>query len=74
MRMRRQGDPDLGGSYANTELNPQTLQLAQVINEVIGTAGQLAEQNKNRLVVDAQGNLGALTVDPCDCGRSCSTC
>src|SRR5262249_32433668 len=31
---------------------------------VIGTAGQLAEQNKNRLVVDAQENLGALTVDP----------
>src|SRR5262249_891086 len=30
----------------------------------IGTAGQLAEQNKNRLVVDAQENLGALTVDP----------
>jgi len=46
------------------ELNPQTLQLTQVINEVIGTAGQLAEQNKNRLVVDAQENLGALTVDP----------
>jgi signal transduction histidine kinase len=46
------------------ELNPQTLQLAQVINEVIGTAGQLAEQNKNRLVVDAQENLGALTADP----------
>src|SRR5262249_10163224 len=46
------------------ELNPQTLQLAPLINEVIGTAGQLAEQNKNRLVVDAQENLGALTVDP----------
>jgi len=46
------------------ELNPQTVQLAPVINEVIGTAGQLAEQNKNRLVVDAQENLGALTVDP----------
>jgi len=46
------------------ELNPQTVQLAQVINEVIGTAGQLAEQNKNRLVVDAQENLGALTADP----------
>jgi two-component system, NtrC family, sensor kinase len=46
------------------ELNPQTLQLAPVINEVIGTAGQLAEQNKNRLVVDVQENLGALTVDP----------
>jgi len=46
------------------ELNPQIVQLAPLINEVIGTAGQLAEQNKNRLVVDAQENLGALTVDP----------
>jgi signal transduction histidine kinase len=46
------------------ELNPQTVQLAPLINEVIGTAGQLAEQNENRLVVDAQENLGALTVDP----------
>jgi signal transduction histidine kinase len=46
------------------ELNPQTVQLQPLINEVIGTAGQLAEQNKNRLVVDAQENLGALTVDP----------
>src|SRR5215472_6604168 len=46
------------------ELNPQTVQLAPLINDVIGTAGQLAEQNKNRLVVDAQKNLGALTVDP----------
>jgi signal transduction histidine kinase len=45
------------------ELNPQTVQLAPLINEVIGTAGQLAEQNKNRLVVDAQEKLGALTVD-----------
>ena len=40
------------------------VQLAPLINEVIGTAGQLAEQNKNRLVVDARENLGALTVDP----------
>jgi signal transduction histidine kinase len=46
------------------ELNPQTVQLTLLINEVIGTAGQLAEQNKNRLIVDAQENLGALTVDP----------
>src|SRR5262249_47158643 len=46
------------------ELNPQTVQLAPLINEAIGTAGQLAEQNKNRLVVDAQENLGALTVVP----------
>jgi len=46
------------------ELNPQTVQLAPLINDVISTAGQLAEQNKNSLVVDAQENLGALTVDP----------
>jgi len=46
------------------ELNPQPVQLALLINEVIGTAGQLAEQNKNRLIVDTQENLGALTVDP----------
>src|SRR5262245_59135770 len=29
------------------ELNPQTVQLAPLINDVIGTAGQLAERNKN---------------------------
>jgi signal transduction histidine kinase len=46
------------------ELNPQTVQLAPLINDVISTAGQLAEQNKNRLVVEVQENLGALTVDP----------
>jgi len=46
------------------ELNPQTVQLASLIKDVIDTAGQLAEQNKNRLVVDAQENLGALSVDP----------
>jgi two-component system, NtrC family, sensor kinase len=46
------------------ELNPQTVQLAPLINDVISTAGQLAEQNKNRLVVAAPEDLGALTVDP----------
>jgi len=46
------------------EFNPQTVQLAPLINEVIGTTRQLAEKNKNRLVVDAQENLGVLTVDP----------
>ena len=46
------------------ELNPQTVQLAPLIEEVIGTARQLAEQNKNRLILTAQKNLGALTVDP----------
>ena len=46
------------------ELNPQTVQLAPLIDEVTGTARQLAEQNKNHLVVEAQENFGALTVDP----------
>jgi signal transduction histidine kinase len=46
------------------ELNSQTVQLAPLIDEVIGTARQLAEQNKNRLVVEAPDDLGALTVDP----------
>jgi two-component system, NtrC family, sensor kinase len=46
------------------ELNPQTVQLAPLIDEVIGTARQLAEQNKNRLAVDTPGDIGTLTVDP----------
>jgi signal transduction histidine kinase len=46
------------------ELNPQTVELAPLIDEVVGTARQLAQQNKNRLVVQAPDNLGALTVDP----------
>jgi signal transduction histidine kinase len=45
------------------ELNPEPVDLARLIDEVIGTAGQLAEKNQNRLVVDAQENLGALTAD-----------
>jgi signal transduction histidine kinase len=46
------------------ELNPEPVNLARLIDEVVGTAGQLAEKNKNRLVVEAQENLGALTADP----------
>jgi adenylate cyclase len=46
------------------ELNPQTVEIAPLMNEVIGTVGQLAEQNKNRLVVEVPDDLGALTVDP----------
>src|SRR6266576_2939402 len=46
------------------ELNPETVNLAPLLEDVIGTARQLAEQNKNRLVLEAQENLGQLTVDP----------
>jgi GAF domain-containing protein len=46
------------------ELNPQTVQLAPLIDEVVGTARQLAQEKHNRLVVEIQENLGSLTVDP----------
>jgi len=45
------------------ELNPERVNLARLIDEVIGTAGQLAEKNQNRLIVEAHDNLGALTAD-----------
>src|SRR2546430_12852975 len=45
------------------ELNPEPVNLARLIDEVIGTAGQLAEKNQNRLIVEAQENLGALATD-----------
>jgi GAF domain-containing protein len=45
------------------ELNPEPVNLARLIDEVIGTAGQLAEKNQNRLVVEAQENLGTLKTD-----------
>jgi signal transduction histidine kinase len=45
------------------ELNPETVGLARLIDEVVGTAGQLAEKNQNRLIVKAQEHLGALNAD-----------
>jgi signal transduction histidine kinase len=35
-----------------------------LIDEVMGTARQLAEQNKNSLALETQENLGALIIDP----------
>jgi signal transduction histidine kinase len=46
------------------ELNPEPVNLARLIDEVIGTAGQLADKNKNRVVVDTADNLEPLTTDP----------
>ena len=40
------------------------MNLVRLIDEVIGTAGQLAEKNKNRLIVEAQEKVGALNADP----------
>jgi signal transduction histidine kinase/putative methionine-R-sulfoxide reductase with GAF domain len=46
------------------DLNPEIIDLTRLIDEVIGTAGQLAEKNKNRLIVEAEENVGALKADP----------
>jgi signal transduction histidine kinase/CheY-like chemotaxis protein len=46
------------------ELSPEPVSVAPLIEEVVGTARQLAEQNKNRLIVQTQDRLGPLTVDP----------
>jgi signal transduction histidine kinase len=40
------------------------VQLAPLIDDVVDAARQLAEQNNNRLVLDVEPGLGALTVDP----------
>jgi adenylate cyclase len=45
------------------ELNVEAVDLTRLIDEVIGTAGQLAEKNHNRLIVEAHENLGALNAD-----------
>jgi len=46
------------------ELSPETVNVAPLLEDIIGTARQLAEHNKNRLVVESPNNLGSLTVDP----------
>jgi two-component system, NtrC family, sensor kinase len=45
------------------DLNLEPVNLSRLIDEVIGTAGQLAEKNKNRLVIEAQESLGRLNAD-----------
>jgi adenylate cyclase len=45
------------------ELNVEAVDLARLIDEVIGTAGQLAEKNQNRLILEAQETTGALAAD-----------
>jgi GAF domain-containing protein len=45
------------------DLNLEPVNLTRLIDEVIGTAGQLAEKNKNRLIVEMEEKLGALNAD-----------
>jgi signal transduction histidine kinase len=46
------------------ELNLQTVAITPLVDEVIATARPLAEQNNNRLAVEAESGLGAMTIDP----------
>jgi signal transduction histidine kinase len=46
------------------DLNVEPIDLARLIDEVIRTAGQLADKNKNRLVVESADVLGPFSADP----------
>ena len=45
------------------ELHLQTVELGPLVDEVVSTARQLAEQNNNRLVLDFQESIGTVTLD-----------
>ena len=46
------------------ELSPESVSIPPLVDEVVGTARQLAEQNGNRLVVECPADLSPITVDP----------
>ncbi len=46
------------------ELSPENVNLPPLIDEVIGTARQLAEQNRNKLTVVCPPDLPPITADP----------
>ena len=54
------------------ELNPESVNLAPLIDEVIGTAGQLAEQNKIALLSRRRRIWARSPSIPCGCVKSCS--
>ena len=46
------------------DLNVETVKIPRLIDEVVGTARGLAEQNKNRLIVECPPDIAPLLVDP----------
>ncbi|MGA7211892.1 MAG: GAF domain-containing protein, partial [Pseudolabrys sp.] len=46
------------------ELNAEIVNLAPLVDEVIGTARQLSDQNRNRLIVEGHDAPSTMTVDP----------
>jgi len=45
------------------DINPDTVNVAALVDEVVGTARSLADQNKNRLNVECPSDIGAIVVD-----------
>ena len=45
------------------DINPDTVNIAALVDEVVGTARSLAEQNKNRLNVECPADIGSIIVD-----------
>ena len=45
------------------DINPDNVNVAVLVEEVVGTARSLAEQNKNRLNVECPPDVGAIVVD-----------
>ncbi len=45
------------------DINPDTVNIAVLVDEVVGTARSLAEQNKNRLNVECPADIGSIIVD-----------
>jgi adenylate cyclase len=46
------------------DLNLETVRVPSLIDEVVGTARGLAEQNKNRLIVECLPDIAPIVVDP----------
>ena len=45
------------------DINPDTVNIAALVEEVVGTARSLAEQNKNRLNIECPADIGSIIVD-----------
>ena len=45
------------------DINPDTVNIAALVDDVVGTARSLAEQNKNRLNVECPADIGSIIVD-----------
>jgi signal transduction histidine kinase len=56
------------------ELNVEAVDLARLIDEVIGTAGQLADKNQNRPSLRPRRTWARSPRTPCGSSRFCSIC